>query len=80
MIRVAHISVVQKPHVSEVLDLVVLSVEELLEVLAGLHQVGEPDHRRQVCMSSLQEGASQLHFVGILLVSCLYPNVSNWLE
>ena len=80
VIRVAHISVVQKPHVSVVLDFVVLSVEKLLEILTGLDQVGEPDHCGQVCMSSLQEGASQSHFLGILLVSCLYSNVSNQLE
>ena len=46
VIRVALISVVQKPHVPVVEDFVIWTREELLEVGSRLDQFGQPDHRR----------------------------------
>ena len=45
VIRVALISVVQKPHVPVVEDFVIWTREELLEVGSRLDQFGQPDHR-----------------------------------
>ena len=45
VIRVALISVVQKPHVPVIEDFVIWSREELLKVGSRLDQFGQPDHR-----------------------------------
>lgn len=74
MVGVSEVSVVEEPHVSDVEHLVVGASEELGEVLAGLQKISQPDHRRQVTVSSLQEVASQLHLFSLLLVGCLYTN------
>ena len=72
VVRVSEVAVVDEPHVSVVEDLVVLAGEELLEVLRWLKQISQPDHGREVCSTALQEFASQLHLVSLLLVGCLY--------
>ena len=46
VIRVALISVVQKPHVPVVEDFVIWTREELLKVGSRLDQFGQPDDRR----------------------------------
>jgi hypothetical protein len=46
-------------------------VEEGGEVLARLQQVRQPNHSRQVCLATLQESASELDLVGLLLVGGL---------
>lgn len=61
VVRVSHVSDVQEPHVPHVEDLGVLLGEEGLKVLSGLDQVAEPDERRQVDLSSLEELASELN-------------------
>ena len=48
MVRVTEVPVVEQPHVPHFPDLVVLSVEELVEVLAGLHQVRQPNQGWEV--------------------------------
>lgn len=71
VIGVAEVAVVQEPDVADVEDLVVGAVEEGGEVLARLQQVRQPNHRRQVCLATLQESASELDLVGLLLVGGL---------
>jgi hypothetical protein len=72
MIGISKVSVVEEPHVSVVHDLVVLTSEELCEVLCGLEQVREPNHCGEVLLVALEELASQLYLTSILLMSGLY--------
>ena len=74
MVGVAEVSVVEEPHVSHIEHLVVRASEELGEVLAGLEKISEPDHCREVTVSSLQELPSQFHLISLLLVGCLYSD------
>ncbi len=72
MVRVTEVPIVEEPDVPDVGDLVVLPSEELVEIFCGLHQVSQPDHCGQIGVSSLDELASQLHLVVVLLISGLY--------
>ena len=74
MIRVSHVSVVQKPDVSDIKDLVALLVEELLEVLNWLNKVTEPNHSGEIMFFTLEELASQFNLGGVFLVRGLYIN------
>ena len=65
VVGVAEVPVVEQPHIPQLGDLVVFAGEELGEVLCGLHEVGEPDHGRQVLLLALQELASQAHLGGV---------------
>ena len=68
MIRVSEVSVVEEPHVTNISDLVVLPLEELLEVLCWFQEISKPDQGWQIIASSLEELASQLYLVVVLLV------------
>ena len=72
VIRVSKVSVVEEPDVADIEDLVVGASEEFSEVLTWLEEVSKPDHGWQVTVSSLEELASELHLVSLLLESCLY--------
>ena len=72
VIRVSEVSVVEEPDVADIEDLVVWASEEFSEVLTGLEEISEPDHGRQVTVSSLEELPSQLNLVSLLLVCRLY--------
>jgi hypothetical protein len=72
VIRVSEVPVVQQPDVPHVEDLIVGASEELLEVLSRLEEVAQPDHGGEIGGAALQELASQLNFVGVLLEGCLY--------
>ena len=72
VIRVSEVSVVEEPDVADIEDLVIRASEEFSEVLTGLEEISQPDHGRQVSVSSLEELASQLHLVSLLLVCRLY--------
>jgi hypothetical protein len=74
MIRVSHVSVVEEPDVPDVEDLVVRASEELLEVFSRLKQVREPDKCGKVTLSTLNELASQLNLLILLLECCLYKD------
>lgn len=72
VIRVAEVSVVEKPYVSDIENLVVWAVKELREVLARLKEIREPNHGREISLSSMKELASKLNLLCILLISGLY--------
>lgn len=72
MVGVSEVSIVEEPDIADVEDLIVGAVEEFSEVLAGLEEISQPDHRGQVTISSLEEVTSQLHLLRLLLVGCLY--------
>ena len=77
MVRVTKVSVVKEPDVADVEDLVVWAGEELSKVLGGLEEISQPDHGRKIAASSLEEVTSQLHLVGVLLMSGLYENTRS---
>lgn len=72
MVRVTEISAIEKPHISDVEDLIVRSVEELFKVLSRFNQVCKPDEGGQVCLLALQKLTSELHLLSIFLISSLY--------
>ena len=72
MIRVSEVTVVKKPHISHIEDLVVGAIEEMREVLTWLKQVREPNHGREITLSTLNEVASKLDLVSLLLESSSY--------
>jgi hypothetical protein len=72
VIRVSKVSVVEEPDVADIEDFVVGASEEFSEVLTWLEEVGKPDHGWQVTVSSLEELASELHLVSLLLECRLY--------
>ena len=74
MVGVPEISSVEHPHVTDVEDLVVGASEELLEVLARLEKIREPNQGRKVALPALKVSASETHLLRILLIGCLYRN------
>ena len=61
MIGVVHISNVEQPNISDIQNLVVSFGKELLKILGRLQQLTKPNHGGQICLPTLQVGASQLH-------------------
>ena len=77
VVRVTEVSVVKKPDVADIEDLVVWAGEELGEVLGGLEEISQPDHGRKIAASSLEEVTSQLHLFSFLLMGGLYENTRS---
>jgi hypothetical protein len=71
VVRMSHVSVVKKPHVSDIEHFISFHLKELFEVFRWLHKIAEPDHSWQIGLSSLQESSSQLHRVGVGSQLCL---------
>ena len=72
MIRVTEVSVVDKPHVSHVEDLVVRAEEERLEILGWLQKIRKPNECREISLSALEEFTSELDLISLLLEGGLY--------
>ena len=72
VIRVAHISVVEKPNVSHVQDLIIWSCEEFFEVLCGFDQITKPDQSWEITSVALKEFTSQSNLIGTALMGGLY--------
>ena len=72
VVRVSEVAVVEKPDIAHIEDLVIGASEEFGEVLAWLEKVREPDQGREITLSALEELASQLDLISLLLVGCLY--------
>ena len=77
MVRVAHITDVKEPNVTDIEDLVVWSSEELFEVLGRLYEVSEPDHSGHIGLSAGKMNTSKLDISSVLLELCLYRNIIN---
>jgi hypothetical protein len=71
VVRVTKVSVVEKPHIADIKNLVVWAIEEALEVLDWLQEIGEPDQSRKIRASSLNESTSQLNLISLILVGGL---------
>lgn len=71
MVGVTKVTVVEKPHITNIEDLVVWAIEEALEVLDWLQEIGEPDQSREIRASSLNESTSKLNLITLLLVGGL---------
>lgn len=71
VIRVSHVSIVEQPNVSGVQDLVVWVGEEWSEVFNWLDKVTEPDHSREIWLSSLEESSSEFDMFRLGLHSSL---------
>jgi len=61
MVGVTHVSVVNEPHISNIEDLAIFLLEELLEVFRWLNEVTEPNHGWEIGLLSLQESTSKLN-------------------
>ena len=60
VVRVAHVSVVKKPDVPVLKDLMLGVAEEVLKVFNGFDEITKPNHSGQVASPSLKESSSQL--------------------
>ncbi len=67
VVGVTKVTVVEKPHITNIEDLVVWAIEEALEVLDWLQEIGEPDQSRKISASSLNESTSKLNLISLLL-------------
>ena len=65
MIGHALVSVVEEHNVPDIKTLVFFVCEELLEVLSRLCDLGQPDHRWQVSLATLQKLALQFDVGGV---------------
>lgn len=63
MVRVTLVSVVQKPDISNVTDLVILALKERLEVFSRLNHFGQPDHSWQILISASDVSSFQLNIL-----------------
>lgn len=72
VIGITHVSVVEKPHISNVQNLALLHFKELLEVFRWLDKVTEPNHGWEIWFFALQKGTSELHRIGITFQLGLY--------
>jgi NTP pyrophosphatase (non-canonical NTP hydrolase) len=72
MVRVTKISVVEKPDVSDIEDLVLGVIEEFGEVFSWLNEVTEPNHSWKIGPSAWEESTTELNTLGVLLTSSLY--------
>ena len=64
MIRLSLVTVVEKPDVANVEDLVLAFTEESREVLCGLSDLRQPDHSWEVDLTTLHEVSLQFDGVG----------------
>jgi len=64
MIRLSLVTVVEKPDVANVEDLVLAFTEESREVLCGFCDLGQPDHSWEVDLTTLHEVSLQFDGVG----------------
>lgn len=71
VVGVTEVTVVEEPHIANIKNLVVWAIEEALEVLSWLQEIGEPDQSGQISASSLNESTSQLNLISLLLVGGL---------
>ena len=67
MVRVTEVTVVEEPHVADVENFVVRTIEETIEILCWLQEVREPNQSWEICPSSLKESSSELNLVSFLL-------------
>lgn len=72
VVRVSLVTVVEEPNVSDFSNFVVLSIEEGLEVLSRLDQLGKPNQSGEILLLSLQVLASELHTGGVSDLGSLY--------
>jgi len=78
VIRVAHVSVVEKPNISHVKNLIAILGKELLKVFNWLDQIREPNQSRKIVSLALQELTSELNGPGIvLLLGLYYQNIDS---
>ena len=68
VIRVSEVSVVEEPHITDIRNLIVFPLEELLKVLCWFKEISKPDQSWQIIGFSLEELASQLYLIVLLLV------------
>lgn len=71
MVGVTKVTVVEEPHIANIKNLIVWAIEEALEVLNWLQEIGEPDQSGKISTSSLNESTSQLDLISFLLVGGL---------
>ena len=72
MVRATLVTVVKAPHVSDFSDLVVWPIEEGLEVLSRLDQLGKPNQGGQVTLLAGQVLSSELYACGVSNSGDLY--------
>lgn len=61
VVRVIHVSNIKKPDISDIQNLIVMFIKELLKILSWLEQLTKPNHGWQVGLPTFQVGASKLN-------------------
>lgn len=77
MVRVAHVSVVHEPYVSDIKNLFALAFKELLKVGRGFNKIREPKHCWEVRVLALEESSSEVDGMSRRLLLGLGTNHSE---